>query len=150
VAGHARAGESIEATLREAEEEIGLAVRLADLLRLGLRRRPDRRGRPGVADNELQEIFARVAPVDVAALTPSPAEVESIVALPFVDAGPVLRGDRDATGWRLVKGEGELRFEEERIRGADFVPSPDAYYDKVHESLSVVLSGGVPTAWEIG
>ena len=41
VTGHARAGEPLEATLREADEEIGLLVCLADLARLGLSVRSD-------------------------------------------------------------------------------------------------------------
>ncbi len=150
VTGHARAGESIEATLREAEEEIGLAVRPADLVRLGLRRRADRRGRPGAADNELQDIFARVAPVEIAALTPCPAELEAIVTLPFAEAGPVLREGREASGRRLVKGGDGARFVEEPIRGGDFVPAPDGYYEKAYASLSMVLAGATPAPWEMG
>jgi isopentenyldiphosphate isomerase len=145
VTGHLRAGESIEDALREAEEEIGLSVRPADVLRLGSRRRPERR--PGVIDNELQEILARAAPVEIAALAPSPAELESIVALPFAEAGRVLGDGGEAMGRRLLPGGG---FGEERIRGVDFVPALDGYYAQACASLAVLLSGGIPGAWEIG
>jgi isopentenyldiphosphate isomerase len=149
VTGHARAGEGLAATLREAEEEIGLSVSLADLHRLGLRRRRDHR--PGVADNELQEIFARVAPVEIAALTPSPAELESLLALPFADAEAALVRGETAAARRLSRDEGGgSRFVEERISGADLVPAPDGYYAKACASLAALLSGGIPGAWEIG
>ncbi len=148
VTGHARAGESIEATLREAEEEIGLVVRLGEVVRLGLRRREDRR--PGVRDNELQEIFARAAPTEIAALTPSPAELESIVALPFAEANRVLVGGGEVMGKRLCQEGGKARLIAERVSGGDFVPAPDGYYAKALGSLAILLSGGIPTAWEMG
>jgi hypothetical protein len=103
-----------------------------------------------VRDNELQEIFARAAPAEIAALTPSPAELEAIVALPFAEAGPVLREGAEAMGLRLVRDEGGARFVAERIAGGDFVPAPDGYYHDAHSSLATLLSGGIPGAWEIG
>ena len=148
VTGHARAGESIEATLREAEEEIGLAVRRSDLVHLGLRRRADRR--PGVVDNELQEIFARAAPAEIAALAPSPAELEAILAVSFADAGRALGDGAEVTARRLIQEGGKAWFTEERISGASFVPAPDGYYAKALASLAVMLAGGIPGAWEIG
>src|SRR5207237_2201274 len=60
VGGHVRAGDTLEQTVREAEEEIGLAVTLAALVPLGRRFRrssPSDRKR-GVVDNELQEVYA--------------------------------------------------------------------------------------------
>jgi isopentenyldiphosphate isomerase len=152
VTGHLRAGESIAGALREADEEIGLSLGPADVWRLGLRRRPDTR-RPGVIDNELQEIFAAVGPAALEALRPSPAEVEAVVLLPFEAAGAALRGEQsEAIGLRLVSGAGggAARFVEERIAGADFVPAPDGYYRAAHVSVGVLLTGGRPVAWEIG
>ena len=148
VTGHARAGESIEATLREADEEIGLVVHPADVVRLGLRRREARR--PGVNDNELQEIFARTAPVEITALTPSPAELESIVTLPFAEATRVLASGGEVMGKRLCREQGKAWLVAERVSGRDFVPAPDGYYAKAQASLATMLSGGIPGAWEIG
>jgi hypothetical protein len=103
-----------------------------------------------VSDNELQEIFARAAPAEIAALTPSPAELEALVTLPFAEAGPVLREGKEAMGYRLSREGGETRFVAERISGGDFVPAPDGYYQRAHASMAVLLSGGIPGAWEIG
>jgi isopentenyldiphosphate isomerase len=148
VAGHLRAGESFEQTLREAEEEVGLTVRPAELVRLGLRRRESRR--PGVADNELQEILARAAPVDGESLVPDGAEVAELVTLPFEDMGRVMVEGGEATGRRLVREGGRGRLVEERIRGGELVPAPDGYYGKVLASLAVVLTGGTPAEWTLG
>jgi isopentenyldiphosphate isomerase len=148
VAGHRRAGESFEETLREAREEVGLTVRPAELVRLGLRRREGRR--PGVADNELQEIVARAAPVEVEALVPDPAELEALVTLPFEDMERVLVEGGEAPGRRLVREGGRGRLVEETIRGGEMIPAPDGYYAKVLASLSVMLTGGTPVEWTLG
>ena len=149
VTGHVRAGESIEQTLREAEEEIGLHVGPEDLVRLGLRRRADR-SRPGVIDNELQEIYVAAAPVEITALCPSPEELEAIVAVPLATAWRVLRDGGEAKGVRLV-GEGEgARLVEETVRGSELVPAPDGYYARAYTSVAMVIGGGRPEPWTLG
>jgi len=144
VTGHLRAGESVTETLREAEEEIGLRLGPGDVVRLGLRRRE------GVCDNELQDIFAAVAPVKMEALRPSPAEVEEVVAVPLAAAEEVLRDGAEAMGVMLVVEGDEARLVEALIRGWELVPSRDGYYQRAHASLAVMLSGGKAEAWEIG
>lgn len=145
VTGHARAGESIEQTLREAEEEIGLRVTPADLWRLGLRRRVDR-SRPGVIDNELQEIFVATAKVDIAALRPSPSELAGIVAVPISAGERVFRDLGDAPGARLTKG----RLVPEVVRGSELVPAPDGYYARAFAGVVEVIAGGRPEGWVLG
>ncbi len=148
VTGHARAGETVEATLREAEEEIGLVVRPADLVRLGLRRRADRR--PG--DRRQR------APGD---LRPRGAGRDrGARALPGGARGhrgaPLRRGRAGAAGRERGDGAEALPGRRRRaLRGradlrGDFVPAPDGYYREAHASLAVLLSGGIPGAWEIG
>lgn len=127
VTGHARSGETLEETLREAEEEIGLRVTLSDLARLGLRRRSV--VREGLQDNELQDIFARVAPADLGALTPNEAEVSELVFLPMAAAAHALGGGAAVH---------------------DFVPAPDGYYARALASLEELCRGRSPAAWEIG
>jgi len=149
VTGHVRAGESIEQTLREAEEEIGLLLCPADVVRLGLRRRPDR-SRPGVIDNELQEIYLASAPVDVATLRPSPAELDAIVAVPLAEAARVLCDGGEARGARLVREGESARFADETVRGSDLVPAPDGYYALAYASVAALIAGGRPEPWVIG
>jgi isopentenyldiphosphate isomerase len=147
VTGHARAGETIEATLREAEEEIGLAVRAEDVVCLGLRRREERRAL--VHDNELQDIFARVHPADLLALRPDPAEVSGLLMVPFRDAEAVLCEGRSTAAKRLVWGE-RPELVAEDVSTSEFVPAKDEYYRKACESMRVVLAGGTPARWTLG
>jgi isopentenyldiphosphate isomerase len=81
VAGHLAAGESVEDALREAEEEIGLAVGPADVARLGVRRRVF--ARPPVLDREIQEVYFTVARRSLGSLAASPDEVEALLAVPL-------------------------------------------------------------------
>jgi isopentenyldiphosphate isomerase len=60
VAGHLRAGETLLDVLREAEEEIGLAVRPADVEFLETVR-SERRYPSGAIDREFQDVYATVA-----------------------------------------------------------------------------------------
>ncbi|MGL6280372.1 MAG: NUDIX domain-containing protein, partial [Gaiella sp.] len=76
VGGHVRAGESLRETVREAEEEIGLRVELADLARLG--RRFARSG----TDNEVQDVFGLVVGLSLTELRLHPDEVDAVVRLP--------------------------------------------------------------------
>jgi isopentenyldiphosphate isomerase len=145
VTGHLRAGESVADALREAEEEIGLRVGPAEVRRLGMRRRVDR-SKAGVIDNELQEIFVVVAPVEIAALRPDPAELEAIVAVPLADAVSVLHEGAEARGARLVEG----RIVAETVRGSDLVPAPDGYYGRAVASVVEVIGGERPEAWVLG
>jgi isopentenyldiphosphate isomerase len=145
VTGHVRAGELLDAALREVEEEIGIVARRADLLRLGLRRRSDTR-RAGVIDNELQEIFARVAPVMITSLRPSPIELAGLVAVPLVEAGRALADGAEVDALALRDGA----LVPARFRGSELVPAPDGYYARAYASMVVLPSGGRPAPWEIG
>src|SRR4051812_36345254 len=113
-----------------------------------MRRRPEQRA--GVINNELQDIFAVVAPARIEDLRPSPAELEGIVAVPLVEAGRGLCEGGEATGIGLVVEGDQARFVEESIRGRELVPAADGYYRKAYASLAVMLSGGRPEAWGIG
>jgi 8-oxo-dGTP pyrophosphatase MutT (NUDIX family) len=145
VTGHLRAGESVADALREAEEEIGLRVGPAEVVRLGLRRREDR-SRPGVIDRELQDILVAAAPVAIAALRPHPAELEALVAVPLADAARVLQDGAEAPGLRLADGQ----LVTDTVRGRELVPAPDGYYGRALASVAEVIAGGRPEAWALG
>jgi 8-oxo-dGTP pyrophosphatase MutT (NUDIX family) len=136
VTGHLAAGETVDDALREAEEEIGLTVTAAELIRVGLRRRSDR-SRAGVIDNELQDIFAMARPVTITALRPSPAELEALVAVPLRDARALVEGG-EVQGLRLVQEGGAARLAPETLRGSEMVPAPDGYYGWALDGLSAL------------
>ena len=76
VGGHLRAGETLAEAVREAEEEIGLAVALDDLVRLGRRFARSDSGR----DNEVQEVFAVRSDRRLGEYRLHEDEVESVVS----------------------------------------------------------------------
>jgi len=93
VGGHLRAGESLIETAREAEEELGLVVTLADLIPIG--RHFFCSQRDGVIDRELHHVFAirRDDPLETYVLHPE--EVSAIVAIPIAAALQLFKSDVD-------------------------------------------------------
>jgi isopentenyldiphosphate isomerase len=148
VTGHLRAGEAILDGLREAREEIGVAIGPDDVVRLGLRRRADEHV-AGVRDHELQEIFATATSLPLAAFTPDPDEVTALVAIPIEAVGALLRGETEAA-------EGfEMRASSDApaivtVRAPDFVQVVDGYYAIALRSLGAWLEGRAGAPWTIG
>lgn len=150
VAGHYRAGEVLEQALREAEEEIGLAVRPEDVVRLGLRRRAHRTA--GVEDNELQDIFVTRTERRLEELTPFEDEVEALIALPVEEASKLLMGEAtEVVGRELRSDRAPDRMPRPVIaRAVDRIPADDGYYEKAMRSILDFLDGNVPSPWTIG
>ena len=119
--------------------------RIGDLLQIGRRRR-SARTKPGIADNEVQDIFLARSPVAPGALTPSPDELEALVALPLEAASKVLCDGGDAMGLRLAESES---LPSEVIRSRDFVPARDGYYQKAFGSVKAAIEGARAEAWVI-
>ena len=84
VGGHLRAGETIEGTLREVEEEIGRAVTMPSLRSLGVRISVSE-DEPGVLDRELQHVYLWRVDDPLSIFTPNPDELEALVRLPLDD-----------------------------------------------------------------
>lgn len=79
VAGHISAGESaVEAAIREAHEELGLALVPNDLTHLGTLRWHAVLNAGAYIENEFHEVFVAIVDVDVDALVLDPAEVAEI------------------------------------------------------------------------
>ncbi|HJQ36529.1 MAG TPA: NUDIX domain-containing protein [Thermoanaerobaculia bacterium] len=79
VAGHVSAGEEPEAAaVREAGEELGLAVNRDDFLHIGTTREQYVLNGGAYLDNEFQEIFVLTRDVDLGALVLDPNEVEAV------------------------------------------------------------------------
>lgn len=133
VAGHYRAGETEKDVLREAEEEIGLVVSLAEATRLGTRFRADSL-RPGISDNEIQDIYATLTDKTLEQLTPSAEELEGLYAVPLTDLLHLFHGETSVVMARSLTGVSSLRT-------SDFVPAPDGYWQVVTEALSALRRG---------
>jgi isopentenyldiphosphate isomerase len=146
IGGHFRAGETLEETVREAEEEIGLALTVADLVPIG--RRWVRDGVPPTRDNELNEVYGVRCGQPLGAYRLHPEEVDAIVAISITDL------------LALVRGEVARVSAIEHPRGAtaarEIVVTCDetTFYEPVYpvatlESLLRVIAGETPEPWTI-
>jgi isopentenyldiphosphate isomerase len=80
VAGHISAGESaIDAAVREAQEELGLALAPEELTHLGTLRWHAVLNDGAYIENEFHEVFVAVVDVDLDALVLDPMEVAEVV-----------------------------------------------------------------------
>ena len=148
VTGHLRAGEAPLDGLREAEEEVGLALDPSDVIRIGRRRRVDHSA-PGIRDHELQEIFATITARPLATLAPDPDEVTALVAVDLEAVSALFRGDRAEVD--ALEMRGDTRAVAKTTVGAgDFVAALDGYYLASVRSLEAWLQGPAPSAWTIG
>jgi isopentenyldiphosphate isomerase len=90
VGGHVRAGETISDTVREAAEEIGVALRPADLTKIGVRFASDRSAH--WYDREVNDVFATRIELPLTDFRLHPEEVDGLVALDL-DAAIALFGN---------------------------------------------------------
>ena len=102
VAGHVGAGEStIDAAVREAEEELGLRIATVDLEFLG-EVRYQIVVREGFIENEVHEVYLLRRDVDPGALTLDPAEVAEVRWVPLSDLERYERVPHEAATALLV------------------------------------------------
>lgn len=148
VTGHLRAGEGVTEALREAREEIGVALSPGDVTRLGLRRRVDDHA-PGLLDRELQEIYLARAAIPLAALRPDPAEVSGLLALRIADALALFRGEVSGAAGLAIDDAGRVP-EASPVTLADFVGARDGYYARALRSILALIKGAPEPVWEIG
>jgi isopentenyldiphosphate isomerase len=149
VAGHYRAGEGLEQGLREADEEIGLQLKPADVVRIGLRRRADTRAASRIRDNEIQDIFMARSDVSLSALVPFEDEVEALIALPMNDAARLFSGAIErATG--LTTAPGRPLPEPVEVRLDEFIPAEDGYYAQAMKSILEHMAGRSPAPFTLG
>jgi len=116
VSGHYSAGETLPDVLREAREEVGIAVALHHLVPLGAWRH-DLLAR----DRELQDVFLWPIELPLGNFVPDPAEVLGLAEAPVHDFMALLDGTAPSitTSWRDAES-GELHSL--TLRLADFVP----------------------------
>ena len=147
VGGHLRAGESLAETVREAEEEIGLVLTLADLTRLGRRFAHSVRG----ADNEVQEVFGLRSDLPLDRYRLHPDEVEGVVSIGLDDAIALFEGSVAAVpALELRRDAGSGRATALDVGVSDFAAGEVGGY-AVHalQGLSTILNGGVPGPFEL-
>ena len=147
VGGHIRAGESLAETVREAEEELGLALTLDDLTPIG-RRFTDWSG-DGVIDREAQEVFALRCDQPLAAYRLHPEEVAAVIAIDIDAAESLFTGHVDAIpAWEHARGAAEGH--PITIRRADIAGYGARYPLAALAALRAVLRGETPEPFELG
>jgi isopentenyldiphosphate isomerase len=151
VAGHLRSGEpggAKEAAVREAEEEIGLTLDVAELVRLGLRRHVGRR-EPSHLDRELQEIFFVTTSRALETLKPDPDEVLGVLAASLPDARAIARGEVERIRVREVRS-GDREPRHGTLEREELLLSPDGYFARALESITRKLAGAEEGEWVLG
>ena len=147
VGGHLRAGESLAETVREAEEEIGLVLTLADLTRLGRRFAHSVRG----ADNEVQEVFALRSDLPLDRYRLHAEEVEGVVSIEFDDAIALFDGSLGAVpALELRRDAGSSVATPLDVAVSDFAAGETGGYAlRALRGLRAVVDGRVPEPFEL-
>lgn len=137
-AGHLRAGETVEDGLRELEEELGVAVELADLHHLGCRSEV----LAGGLDRELAETHLLRDDRALDAFRLQADEVGGLVEVELSDGLRLFGGEVDAVTARAVfLRDGHLHEGEREVRVADVVPRAQRYYRSIFAVAGRMLDG---------
>lgn len=139
VGGHFRAGESLAETLREVEEEIGLAVDPGDLHYAGMRICVHD-GDPGPRDHELQEVFFLRDDRPLTVFRPSPAELAGLIRVGLGDLMDLLAGKRERID-AIAIATGSLEIVPAEIGMADLPQRVDRYAYRVAIAAQRFLAG---------
>lgn len=139
VGGHFRAGETLEQTLREIDEEIGASIPLAALTPLGLRLSVNE-GEPGTVDHELQDVFLLRDDRPLTEFRPNPAELAALVRFPL-DALLAFLAEDAATVAGMTCASGSSSVARLVATADDFIPQIDGYFYRVAISAMHALRG---------
>lgn len=139
VGGHFRAGEDLPETLREVEEEIGIAVELTDLRYIG-KRICINEVEAGIVDHELQDVFLLRDDRPLTAYRPSPAELAALVRFSLPELLDLLGERRDSISMRSI-APGSVEIEEGTATAEDFILLFDRYFYRVAIAAERFLAG---------
>lgn len=138
VSGHYATGEQLEDVLREAQEEIGVAAAIGDLVP-AFSWRNDDRSAPGIVDRELMDVYLWPLERELATFTPDPDEVVGLAEIRAADFLELLNGVRPTIpgAWIAAGSHSAITIS---LALRDFVPM-DAYYYQVVLAAREYLSG---------
>ncbi len=139
VGGHYRAGEGLKQTMREVEEEIGIAVEMSDLIYAG-KRVCVSEAETGVIERELQDVFFLRDERPLTAYNPSPAELSALVRVSIPEFLDFYVGGRDAISARSIT-PGSASIEEIVLTQTDFILRGDRYSYRVAIAAERFLAG---------
>ncbi|MDQ3549356.1 MAG: NUDIX domain-containing protein, partial [Chloroflexota bacterium] len=145
IGGHIRSGETLEETVREAEEEIGLEVGLADLTFIGRRFIAGSDG--VVSEREIHSVYAVRCDRPLSDYRLHPEEVAGLVAIPLDAAQRVFAGDTDVVVGYQCLCDGEP-FDVALSRD-EFVMLDVKYQLAALPALGAVINGEIPEPFEV-
>lgn len=137
VGGHVRGFDSIEETLRESEEELGLTIESERLVRIGRRFSSTRTAQ--FSDNEMQDVFAYRSDWSLDRYRLHPEEVAGITQFVLDDVAALYRHEVDEIAGRERSLSGDER--EVLVGESAFVPDPDRYALAVIERVRAIIAG---------
>jgi len=145
IGGHIRSSETLEETVREAEEEIGLAVGLADLTFIGRRFIAGSDG--VVSEREIHSVYAVRCDQPLSEYRLHPEEVAGLVAIPLDAALRVFAGDTDVVDGCEHRRDGEsiaVTFSRD-----EFIVLDVNYQLAALPALGAVINGETPEPFEV-
>ncbi|HYI15943.1 MAG TPA: NUDIX domain-containing protein [Thermomicrobiales bacterium] len=148
VGGHLRSGETLEETVREANEEIGLEVGLVDLTFVGRHFIAASDGT--VAERELHLVHAVRCDQPLADYRLHPEEVASLVSIPIDEVIALCIGERNQISGMECTRDGDMSTV--ILSAADFVGglALDSPYPRLAlTALSELLAGRQPESFEL-
>ena len=146
VGGHFRSGETLEETLREAEEELGLAIGADDLVRLGRRFFVWRT--ESYTDSEIAEAFAARCDQPLTSFQLHPEEVDGLARISVADGLKMFAGQVSTiSGIEYSRESGSLETVELGI--TDFVEASDGYAIYTLSAIEQLAAGDHPESFVI-
>lgn len=139
VGGHIRAGETIDETLREVQEEIGREVTLSELFPVGVRKAVIEET-AGVIDREIQHVYLWRVDDPLTTFAPNPDELESLVQLPLADVLGIF-GDGIVAADALELKAGSTILTPTLITRSEFASGIDRYPFRVAIAAHNALRG---------
>jgi isopentenyldiphosphate isomerase len=144
VGGHYASGETLADVLREVEEEIGQAVALDQLVRLGTRQVVSDGGMGGtgsqaVKDCEIQDVFLWRSTLPLETYRPQPVEVTALERVSVADALALLSGQVRRAPSRRLLPDGEQS--DAWVSEEDLIPTLDRYFYRLAVAADLAARG---------
>lgn len=139
VGGHVRAGETLQETLREVEEEIGISAEGLILRPLGMRIAIGE-GESGIRDRELQEVFLLRDDRPLTAYRPNPHELAALARFSLCDLLPFFAGETACVRGVSLAAEA-ANVLPITVHQQEFIPKIDRYNLRVAIAAANALRG---------
>lgn len=138
IGGHYRAGEGVDGSVREAWEELGIAITLADLIPLGVRRMEGHG--PGILDRELQDVYMLRYDLPLTSYNPDPVELDGLVLLRASMAADLAAGRLDRAQALALPRDATAPIMQE-VTPDDFIPGRASYLAALCRAVDSLQSG---------